>query len=489
MNYLGFEVSSQGVQASPDKVRAAVEGPRPKDIHDVRSFLGLASYYRKFIRGFSEIAKPLTDLTRAAKELDWKEPQQSAFIRLKMALATAPILLLPDFELPFVITTDASETAVGAILEQNQGRGIQPVAFARRILNSSKMRNSAYERELLGIAWALGQWRHYIEQSPHKVVIQTGHAPLRFLPNQTSVNTRVRKWINVMQGYDLDIRHIPGKKNPADSLSRQLRDDALGGKSHVCKEHEQWINKLRVPVGASEKQIQEALSKLFQQSQKVTDSIERDPRGQDQIKLEQRIREQYQTERAEQTRSTKTDNSVQSILYSIKENQDQAQFSFVQDEAVLLVQRATVTSQPDLKQQINSLLMIEEPYSTILQEINSTSSREVIRGRMKYRRRNELLCIHQEDQSEDIEYWRIVIPDDTDCKNRILKELHSVPYSGHPVVQRTLSRVRRGFYWKGQTGDVRIYVESCPVCQVEKSDHTLTRGLLQSTETPKEKWQ
>ena len=226
-----------------------MEWPRLKDVHGVRSFLGLASYYRKFIRGFSEIARPLTDLTRVAKEFDRKEPQQSAFTRLKMALATAPILLLPDFELQFVITTNASEAAVGAILEQNQGRGFQPVAFASGELNSTEMRYSAYGRELLGIVWAPGRWRHCIEQSPHKVVIQTDHAPLRFLPNQTSVNTRVWKWINVMQEYDLDIRHIPGKKIPVDSLSRQLREDALGRKSQVCKEHEQWINELRVPAG------------------------------------------------------------------------------------------------------------------------------------------------------------------------------------------------------------------------------------------------
>ena len=281
--------------------------------------------------------------------------------------------------------------------------------------------------------------------------------------------------INVMQGYDLDIRHIPGKKNPADSLSRQLREDALGRKSQVCKEHEQWINELRVPAGASKEQIQEALSKLFQQSQKLLDSVDRDQRGQDQIRLEQRLREQYQTERAEQTRSTMTSNSVQSIIYSIKEDPDQDQFNFVQDQAVLLVQRATVTLQPDLKQQINSLLMNEEPYSTILEEMDTSRSREVSRGRMKYRRRNGLLCIHQEDQSEDVEYWRVVILDDIDCKNKTLRELHSVPYSGQPGVQRTLARVRKGFYCKGQTGDVRIFVESCSVCQVEKSDHTLTR--------------
>ena len=261
VDYLGFEVSSQGVHASPDKVRAVVEWSRPKDVHDVRSFLGLASYYRKFISGFSEISRYLIDLTRAAKQFDWKEPHQSAFILLKMVLATAPILLLPDFALPFVITTDASEAAVGAILEHNQGRGLQPVAFASRELNSTEMRYSAYERELLGIVWALGQWRHYVEQSPHKVAIKTDHGPLHFLPNQMSLNTRGWKWINVMQGYDLDIRHIPGRKNPAESLSRQLREDALGRKSQVCKEHEQCINEFRVPAGASVEQIQEALSK------------------------------------------------------------------------------------------------------------------------------------------------------------------------------------------------------------------------------------
>ena len=145
-----------------------------------------------------------------------------------MALATTPILLLPDFELPFVITTDAGEAAVGAIMKQNQGRGLHPIAFTSRKLNSTEMRYSVYERELLGIVWALGQWRHYIEQSPHKVMIQTDHAPLRFLPNQTSVNTRVWRWINVLQGYDLDIRHIPKKKNPAHSLSKTATRECIG---------------------------------------------------------------------------------------------------------------------------------------------------------------------------------------------------------------------------------------------------------------------
>ena len=171
-------------------MKAIVEWPQPTSVHDVRSFLGLASYYRKFIRGFSELARPLTDLTKSGKSWEWVEPQQKAFLQLKMALATAPILVLPNFELPFVVTTDASDAAVGAILQQDQGTGLQPVAFASRKLTTTEMRYSAYERELLGIVWAIGQWRHYIEQTVHTTIVQTDHAPLKHLPNQESVNTR-----------------------------------------------------------------------------------------------------------------------------------------------------------------------------------------------------------------------------------------------------------------------------------------------------------
>ena len=117
--------------------------------------------------------------------------------------------------------------------------------------------------------------------------------------------------------------------------------------------------------------------------------------------------------------------------------------------------------------------MNEELYSTILEELDSTSFREMSHSRIKYRKRNGLLCIHQEDHSRYVEYWCVLIPNDTVCENKILRELHSVPYSSHLSVQRTLPRVRKGFYWKGQIGYIRIFVENCSVCQVEKSDHTV----------------
>ena len=233
VDYLGFEVSKEGIHASPEKLKAVLDWPRPQSVHDVRSFLGLASYYRKFIKGFSQLAKPMTYLTRDKVTCRWGDAEANSFKALKVAMATAPILRLPDFDKQFVVMTDASDVAVGAILEHDFGSGLQPIAFASRKLSATEIRYSAYEREMLGIVWALGQWKHYF-QGPHPIIIQTDHAPLRHLPNQTSVNSRVWHWISILQGYNVEIRHIPGKRNPADALSRQLVSDALVSK-RICQ--------------------------------------------------------------------------------------------------------------------------------------------------------------------------------------------------------------------------------------------------------------
>ena len=152
VDYLGFDISADGIHASPEKVKSVVEWPKPQTPHDVRLFWGLASYYRRFIRGFSQIARPLTDLTKAKVQWNWGNKEETSFQQLKAALASAPVMRLPDLDRQFVVTTDASDVAVGAILEQNFGQGLQPVVFASRKLNNTETRYSAYERELLGIA-------------------------------------------------------------------------------------------------------------------------------------------------------------------------------------------------------------------------------------------------------------------------------------------------------------------------------------------------
>ena len=176
-------------------------------------------------------------------------------------MLTAPVLQLPDFDREFVVTTDASEVSVGAILQQNFGKGLQPICYDSRKLNPAECRYSAYERELLGIVWAVGKWRHYLAGA--HFTIQTDHDSLKNLPNQPAVNRRIWKWVQVLQGYDCDIVHIPGKSNPADFLSRRSVQE-LKSMVDVRAQEESMVQRLRLGDGqVPEDKIQEKLDEVF----------------------------------------------------------------------------------------------------------------------------------------------------------------------------------------------------------------------------------
>ena len=451
VDYLGFEVSPAGIHASPDKVKVVIEWPKPNDIHDLRSFLGLASYYRKFIRGFSEIARPLTLLTRKGAKWEWSESQRKAFNTLKLTLATAPVLKLPDFDRQFVVTTDASDAAVGAILKQDFGKGLQPVAFASRKLNGAEIRYSAYERELLGIVWALGQWKHYF-QNDHPVIIQTDHAPLRHLPNQASVNTRIWKWVNIMQGYNLEIRHIPGKRNPADSLSRQDRKDALGRKSAVVDANAELVEQIRIPEDASDQEIQDILKQVFNAQE---GNVHRDSVDAEQIKkqIQEAVQEQNVQDQDQDQNAVISSVSVQKAVTKQIQDQDSRPAQFC------MYSKGKIQIDDSLKREIIAALKDDILYSEMIEEFENTGVREIVRGNSKFRIPRDLIIQHENDQDEALDYWRIVVPEHAGIRDKIIRECHSIPYCAHPGVQRTISRVRKSFVWKGMSTDVRTFIE------------------------------
>ena len=129
VDYLRFEVGRDGIRTSPEKVRAILDWPRPQSVYDIRSFLGLASYYRKFIKGFSQLAKPMADLTSDKVAWSWGDAQEHSFIALKVAIATAPILCLPGFERQFIITIDSSEVAIGQYSNKILGQACNLLHF------------------------------------------------------------------------------------------------------------------------------------------------------------------------------------------------------------------------------------------------------------------------------------------------------------------------------------------------------------------------
>ena len=140
-----------------------------------------------------------------------------------------------------------------------------------------------------------------------------------------------------------------------------------------------------------------------------------------------------------------------------------------------------------LKNSLHSFLQHESPYAEVLQELQN-GSKQVIRNSLIFKRMHGILLIHDQRQDADLDFWRIVVPENERIKTQVVQELHCTPYSAHPGIQRTVARVKQSFYWKGMVGDIRQFVENCTVCQTEKSDHTLAKGKLMSTHIPESKW-
>ena len=220
VEFLGHIVGRHGVRMMEDKVKAVQEWPAPTRVTHVRAFLGLAGYYRKFVKDFSKISMPLSDLTKDAAKFEWGPPQQKAFRLLKHALATAPVLILPDPKLPYVLHTDSSGFAIGGVLQQDQGAGLQPIAFLSKKMQDAETRYPVHEQELLAIIHALSTWRHYLHGT--KFTVLTDHQSLQHFKTQPLLSNRQSRWKDVIANFDFDIVYIEGKKNVvADGLSRR----------------------------------------------------------------------------------------------------------------------------------------------------------------------------------------------------------------------------------------------------------------------------
>ena len=216
LTYLGHTVSREGLQVGPNKIKVIQDWKVPSNVHEMRSFLGLASYFRKFIKDFASAAGPLTDLTKKDAVWNWTGKVQNAFDNIKRALTSAPVLRLPDNTAPFILICDASGTGIGAILIQ----GENPVAFESRKLTQAEQHYTVTEQELLEVVHALRIFRCYCLGNPTRVV--TDHKANTFVQEQKTLSSRQARWSTFLQDYDLTWEYKPGAKNPADPLSTKV---------------------------------------------------------------------------------------------------------------------------------------------------------------------------------------------------------------------------------------------------------------------------
>lgn len=218
IKYLGHVISMRGVAMHPQKIEAILQWPIPKSIKALRGFLGLTGYYRRFVRNYGRIARPLTDLLKKGN-FHWNEASEAAFKQLQNAVTTAPVLAMPDFTQPFCIECDASGKGLGAVLSQNK----RPIAFFSKALTDSSLTKSVYEKELMALVLAIQHWRPYL--LGRRFTVYTDQKSLRHLLDQRITTQNQQNWLAKLMGYEFDIIYKQGATNKvADALSRKFDD-------------------------------------------------------------------------------------------------------------------------------------------------------------------------------------------------------------------------------------------------------------------------
>ncbi|CAN6707366.1 unnamed protein product [Malus baccata var. baccata] len=221
---LGHIISEKGIEVDKSKIDLVRHLPSPTSVREVRSFLGHAGFYRRFTKDFSKIAKPLCRLLQKEVAFEFTKECTESFKQLKELLTTAPIIVPPDWSLPFELMCDASDYALGAVLGQRKDKRPHVIYYASETLNDAQLNYSTTEKELLAVVFALDKFRSYLIGT--KVIVFTDHAALKYLLTKKEAKPRLIRWILLLQEFDIEIRDKKGSENVvADHLSRMVHNE------------------------------------------------------------------------------------------------------------------------------------------------------------------------------------------------------------------------------------------------------------------------
>ena len=211
IKYLGMIIEEGRISMDPIKLVGIRKWPVPTTVKQVCSFLGFGNFYQKFISHYSDLAKPLTDLTKKDRKFEWTEGCQQAFDNLKKWFMEEPVLLMPDHNQPFQIESDASKVATGAVLTQLDSNGDRhPVVFLSQTFTNTERWYKIYDWKLLGIIWALKKWQHYLQGSGHMTTVFSNHKNLTYFRTAQKLNDRQARWSLYLSEFDIKLIHLPG---------------------------------------------------------------------------------------------------------------------------------------------------------------------------------------------------------------------------------------------------------------------------------------
>ena len=409
VSFLGHVVSKDGISTDPDKIKAVLNWPVPKTLTQLRSFLGLCSYYRKFIRGFSSLAKPLHHLTEKDVKFEWSSECQNAFSKLKNLLTQAPVLSYPEPSSSFILDTDASGVGLGAVLSQVQDGQEKVIGYYSRTLSKSERRYCVTRRELLAVVDSIKHFHPYLYGVPF--LIRTDHGSLRWFLNFKNLEGQVGRWNEVLGSYNFTLIHRPGKLHQnADSLSRR-----------PC-EHCSYC-----------------------------ENIERRSNNEDAVSCECRqIRGSKASRMEGETSEVRSGSSVVNwIEGKTSEDVGKAQ---EQDPQISVIRNWKQSSEvrPSWREVSHQNRLVKTYWSQW--------DRLVLVDNVLYRLWWE--------QGKTQPRYQLVLPEG--LRDLALSQLHSQASSGHMGVRRTIARVRRRYYWTGYKSDISDWCSKCEVCQKRK---------------------
>ncbi|CAG5041301.1 unnamed protein product [Parnassius apollo] len=470
VTYLGHVITDKGVTPNPDKVKAVSDYPIPKNPKEIKSFLGLVGYYRRFIDNFSKITKPLTSLLKKDVNFNWTQEQTQAFNLLKEKLTSAPLLQYPDFSQPFIVTTDASNYAVGAILSQGPIGKDKPIAYASRTLNKQEGNYSTTEKECLAILFAVKTFRPYIYGSKFKIV--TDHRPLVWLFNVKDPGSGLIRWRLKLEEYDYEIFYKQGKQNSnADALSRipihALNSNvALNKLKYESYFKKQFTSSISTNTVIEEHQEALHLSKLNNIVCPVSlDFDESIPYCKNILSQLQNPEGIINSEREPYTIScVKQNDKIYYFLYTKIHHFEELTYRNIYN--LLMQLRDNILTE---NSQITDLAISDfaDPFS----KLSYTKIYNII----AYIFHNTNIKIH-------IYRNQIIYPTPAEVP-QILKENHDSTIAGHPGIKRMLNRLKDLYFWKNMRSDIESYVKNCKLCQVNKPLRSCNKAPMVITST------
>ncbi len=513
--YLGHIVTKDGIATDPEKIRVIQEWTTPTSLKDVRAFLGLASYYRRYVKGFCDIARPLYNLTRKNVAFHWNDQCEEAFLDLKQCLTSSPVLAYPEHSGKFTLDTDASAYGIGAVLSQEQDGKERVIAYASRTLSKAQKNYCVTRRELLAVVFFVRYFRPYLYG--RHFTIRTDHGSLRWLLNFRNPEGQVARWLQILGEYDYEIVHRPGKSHQnADSLSRRpcpqcQRNDSESNSTVTRKESEYESNKNAATAEKSSQTPPESLVEYGDDRNSETVKV-------NSTKYEAATPVALQVDTEQDTESSKNSIPSASISDAPPEPNSDSGYSGISQNQL---HGATAESAPTPKDQADSKRHSQQVTSKEKKKVNAVMpaprwAHEEMKNAQKadsdlswlwtakdINKKPEYTVVsplskaakvyymewdrielkegllHRRWESNDGEVikWQLMIPEQ--YKDTVLEELHNSKTAAHLGVNKTRSKVNERFYWYRLNSDIRSWLRRCNVCAKRKSPSTRRRAALQ----------